>query len=149
LNCNLDWLQGVVGSTACLNPAGPEADEYLRQTGGADVVFECAGRAATVAGAPRLARRGGMAVILGVLPAGQKVDIEPFDLPFREVSVITSFLNPFAHARAADLIATEAIQVSPLVSRSLTLEAAVTAIASPALDGEIRALVVPALAIGA
>lgn len=130
----------MVGSAGCLDAAGPEADEYLRQTGGADVVFECAGLAATVAGAPRLARRGRMVVILGVLPAGQKVDIEPFDLLFREVSAITSFLNPFTRARAADLIATGAIQVAPLVSRSLTLEAAVTSIAAPALDGEFTRL---------
>jgi 2-desacetyl-2-hydroxyethyl bacteriochlorophyllide A dehydrogenase len=134
-------LAAQLGATTCLDPA--EVDEHLRQHGGGDVVFECAGLASTVAGAPRLARRGGMVVILGVLPAGQKVDIEPFDLLFREVSLITSFLNPFTHARAADLIATGAIKVAPLISRTLTLEAALDVIATPAPDGEIRALVVP------
>ncbi len=136
-------LAARLGATACLDPA--EVDEYLRQHGGADVVFECAGLAATVAGAPRLARRGGMVVILGVLPAGQMVEIEPFDLLFREVSLITSFLNPFTHARAADLIAAGAVQIAPLISRTLTLDQAATVIASPAPDGEIRALAVPAM----
>lgn len=142
-------LAARLGATLCLDPSSAEVDDHIRQTGGADVVFECAGLASTVAGAPRLARRGGIVVILGVLPAGQKVEIEPFDLLFREVSMITSFLNPFTHARAADLIATGAIQVAPLISRTLTLEAAVDVIASPAPDGEIRALVVPVPAIGA
>ena len=140
-------LAARLGATACLDPA--EVDEHIHQTGGADVVFECAGLAATVAGAPRLARRGGMVVIVGVLPAGQKVEIEPFDLLFREVSLITSFLNPFTHARAADLIATGAIQVAPLISRTLTLQQALDVIAFPPPDGEIRALVVPDPAIGA
>lgn len=135
-------LAARLGATACLDPT--EVGTYLRRHGGSDVVFECAGLAATVAGAPRLARRGGMVVILGVLPAGQKVEIEPFDLLVREISLITSFINPFTQARAADLIATGAVQVAPLISRTLTLDEAAATIAAPAPDGEIRALVVPA-----
>ena len=91
----------------------------------------------------RLARAGGTVVIVGVTPQGMKAEFEPFDLLFREVNLVSSFLNPFTHGRAADLIASGAIKVEPLISRRITLEQAPEAIANPALGGEIRTLVVP------
>ena len=119
--------------------------EALREVwpDGADLVVECAGVAATVAMSPGLARTGGRVVILGVLPQGEKVPFEPFDLLFREVQVHFSFLNPFTHARAAQMVAEGQIKVAPLVSRTLALEDAAEAIASPPLPGEVRAIVLP------
>ncbi|MBB3655244.1 L-iditol 2-dehydrogenase [Rhizobium sp. BK650] len=141
-------LAETLGATATFDPSHADAvssitgDQGLLP-GGADVVFECAGVPETIMQAPKLARRGGTAVILGVMPQGAKIEIEPFDLLFREVSLISSFLNPFTHGRAADLIATGTIKVDPLISRLITLEQAPEAIANPALSGEIRTLVVP------
>ncbi|KQQ79852.1 zinc-dependent alcohol dehydrogenase family protein [Aureimonas sp. Leaf324] len=111
--------------------------------GGADLVVEAAGVAETVAQAPRLAARGGRVLLLGVLPQGEKVEIEPFDLLFREVQFLTSFVNPFTHARAAALLAAGAIDVAPLVSRRVTLQEGAEAISARAPAGEIRVIVVP------
>lgn len=110
---------------------------------GADLVVECAGVADTVEMAPRLTRSGGRVVILGVLAAGETVRIEPFDLLFREVQLLSSFINPFTQARAAEMIATGRIDVAALVSRTLPLAEAAEAIRLPARPGEIRAIVCP------
>ncbi len=110
---------------------------------GADLVVECAGVPATVAMAPSLTRTGGRIVVLGVLPQGQQVPIEPFDLLFREIQMHYSFLNPFTHARAAEMIATGKISVAPLISRTITLDQTADAVASPPPKGEVRAIVVP------
>ena len=110
---------------------------------GADLVLECAGVAETVVMAPHLTARGGRIVILGVLPKGQMVQIEPFDLLFREITLIHSFLNPFTHARATNLIATGRIRVAPLISRVIPLEEAAEAIANPALPSDVKVLVQP------
>lgn len=109
---------------------------------GADLVFECAGVAETVAGAQRLARSGGRIVVLGVLAAGEKVAIEPFDLLFREVQMLFSFINPFTQGRAAQMIADGRIRVAPLISRLLPIDEAAAAIMEPARAGEVRALVI-------
>ncbi|MEY4983294.1 MAG: hypothetical protein RIR62_1560, partial [Pseudomonadota bacterium] len=90
-----------------------------------------------------LARSGGRAVILGVLAKGQTVAVEPFDLLFREVQLLTAFLNPFTQDRAAGLIASGRIRVEPLISRHLSLTEAAAAIAAPARPDEIRAIVMP------
>jgi L-iditol 2-dehydrogenase len=144
-------LAESLGATATADPtAGDVVDQLIGANGllpaGADVVIECAGVAETIEQAPALVRRGGTAVILGVMPQGVKTAIEPFDLLFREIKLVNSFLNPFTHGRAADLIASGKIRIEPLVSRVIGLGEAAEAIGNPARPGEIRALVVPHLA---
>ena len=110
---------------------------------GADLTLECAGVPETVTGAGALTRAGGRIVVLGVLPKGEMVPIEPFDLLFREIQLRFAFINPFTQTRAADLIATGRIAVAPLISRTMGLAEAAEAIANPALPGEVKALVIP------
>lgn len=123
--------------------AGTEAQVLEQWQSGADLVVECAGVVATVEMAPRLTRTGGRIVVLGVLPGGQPVQIEPFDLLFREIQLHFSFVNPFTHERAARLIADGKISVDPLVTRTISIGEAADAIAAPAPNGEVRAIVVP------
>ncbi|CDM58522.1 MULTISPECIES: zinc-dependent alcohol dehydrogenase family protein [Rhizobium] len=142
-----------LGATASADPSTGDIVARLTAAdgllpGGADIVIECAGVAETIEQAPRLARRGGTVVILGVMPQGMKIAVEPFDLLFREIKLVNSFLNPFTHRRAADLIASGTIKVAPLVSRRIGFNDAVEAISSPARRGEIRALVVPGVVPG-
>jgi L-iditol 2-dehydrogenase len=134
-------LAESLGATSSLNPE--ESYPVLRVSGGADVVIECAGVPDTVALAPRLARSGGTVVILGVLPQGTKVEFEPFDILFRELAILGSFINPYTHQRAASMIATGTIKVDPLISRTVSLEEAPNVICNPPAPGEIRVLVVP------
>ncbi|OCI90913.1 iditol 2-dehydrogenase [Agrobacterium sp. 13-626] len=143
-------LAETLGATVTIDPSAGDVLDLITADqgilpGGADVVFECAGLKETVEQAPRLTSRGGMTVILGVLPSGMKVEIEPFDLLFREVRIVTSFLNPFTHGRAAELIASGTIVVEPLISRTIGFDGAIEAISGPGVSGEIRTLVVPNL----
>ncbi|BCM16700.1 zinc-dependent alcohol dehydrogenase family protein [Mesorhizobium sp. J8] len=141
-------LAEALGATATIDPgagdpiaavAGPKG----LVPGGADVVLECAGVRDTVEQSVRMARAGGTVVIVGVVPQGMKVEIEPFDLLFRELKVLGSFLNPFTHGRAAQLIASGAIEVDRLISRQVSLGEAPQVIASPPAPGEVKVLVVP------
>jgi len=143
-------LAESLGATASADPSTGDIVARLTATdglvpGGADVVIECAGVAETIEQAPALARRGGTVVILGVMPQGVKVVVEPFDILFREIKLVSSFINPFTHRRAADLVASGTIKVEPLISRRIGFNDAVEAISSPARRGEIRALVVPGI----
>jgi L-iditol 2-dehydrogenase len=106
-------------------------------------VFECAGVTETVEQAPRLARSGGTAVILGVMPQGAKVSFEPFDFLFRELRILGSFINPDTHGRAAAMVASGMIKVAPLISRTIPLSEAPDSISLPPRPGEIRVMAVP------
>ena len=119
-------------------------DEAARTwPGGADLTLECAGVPETVECAPRLTRAGGRIVVLGVLPRGSTVPIEPFDLLFREIQLHFAFINPFTQVRAAKLITSGRIAITPLISRVIPLGAAAATIAEPPAPGEVKVLVVP------
>ena len=141
-------LAETLGATATIDPSAGDIIERIVGAnglvpGGVDIVIECAGVPETVVQSTRLARKGGTAVILGVMPQGAKVEIEPFDILFRELRVLGSFINPFVHRRAADLIASGSIKVAPLISRVISLDDAPDAIRNPAAPGEVKVLVVP------
>jgi L-iditol 2-dehydrogenase len=129
-----------VGAT---HTAATEAEVRALLPQGADLVLECAGVADTVEMAPRLTRAGGRVVILGVMPQGETVRIEPFDLLFREIQLLHSFINPFTQARAAAMLCADQIDVAPLISRIIPLAEAPHAIANSPLPGEVKVLVVP------
>lgn len=130
----------LVGATYT---AATEAEARARLPQGADLVLECAGVADTVEMAPRLARSGGRVVILGVMPQGETVRIEAFDLLFREIQLLHSFINPFTQARAVAMLTSGRINVAPLISRVISLSEVPQAIANPARAGEVKVLVIP------
>jgi L-iditol 2-dehydrogenase len=141
-------LAEELGATASVDPSSSDIIEEIAGPdgivpGGVDVVIECAGVAETVEQTTRLAKAGGTVVILGVMPQGAKVQIEPFDILFRELRVLGSFINPFVHRRAADLVASGAINVEKLISRRVSLDEAPDVVRNPARAGEVKVLVVP------
>jgi 2-desacetyl-2-hydroxyethyl bacteriochlorophyllide A dehydrogenase len=141
-------LAEELGATATVDPTACDIIDTVvgasgLMPGGVDVVFECAGVRETVEQSMRLAKAGGTVVVVGVMPQGMKAEFEPFDLLFRELRVLGSFLNPFTHRRAADLIASGAIEIDKLISRQVTLEKAAAVIANPPAPGEVKVLVVP------
>jgi L-iditol 2-dehydrogenase len=141
-------LAEELGATATVDPTAEDVIDAISgpaglMPGGADVVLECAGVRETVEQSMRLARAGGTVVIVGVTPQGMKAEFEPFDLLFRELKVLGSFLNPYTHRRAAELIASGAIEIDRLISRQVPLEDAAAVVANPPAPGEVKVLVVP------
>ncbi len=134
-------LAETIGATTTCDPQ--TTDPLTLVPNGADVILECAGVAETVAQAPKLAKSGGTVVIVGVMPKGEKVEFEPFDLLFRELKILGSFVNPFTHRRAADLIASGTIKVEPLISRRISLAEVPDAVANPPRPGEVKVLILP------
>jgi len=141
-------LAEEIGATASIDPSAP--DFIARAVGpngllpgGADVVIECAGVAETMEQTVHLAKPGGTVVILGVMAQGEKVSFEPFDILFRELRILGSFINPFVHKRAADLVATGAIELDKLITREISLDEAAEVIARPAGPGEVKMMYVP------
>ena len=111
--------------------------------GGVDVVFECAGVPDTVRQSLKLAKRRGTVMIVGVMPQGQTIEMEPCDIMMRELRIQGSFINPFVHRRAAALITSGAIEVGKLVSQRITLDQVPEVIWRAPLPGEVKVMVIP------
>jgi L-iditol 2-dehydrogenase len=86
-----------------------------------DVVVECVGRGETMRTAIDLAARGGRVLLFGVANPETTVDLHPFAVFHKELTICGSFINPHTQQRAIDLLEQGAIEIEPLISHRMTL----------------------------
>lgn len=88
---------------------------------GVDVAIEAVGRADTVNMAINSVRRGGKVVIFGVASPEDFLNISPFTIYFKEITISGSFVNPYTNSRALELIANKRIDVKKIISHKFSL----------------------------
>jgi L-iditol 2-dehydrogenase len=140
-----------LGATHAVDPAAGDPVQAMVGAGGiapegVDVVLECAGVPETFRQSIAIARRGGTVVVFGVMAKGTSVEVEPFDLLFRELRLETAYLNPLTHARAAKMVASGALELDRLVTRTIPLSDLPAVLAAAPGQGEVKTIVVPASA---
>jgi threonine dehydrogenase-like Zn-dependent dehydrogenase len=111
--------------------------------GGVDVAIEAAGVPETFRQAIAATRRGGTAVVFGVMSRGVRVEVEPFDLLVREIRLEAAYLNPLTHGRAAQMVADGTLELDRLVTRTIPLADLPAVLAAPPGLGEVKTMVVP------
>ena len=138
-------LAARFGSDVQVDPSRQDmAAEVAELTGvGADVVIECAGRLETAQLALKLARRGGTVLQFGVVSPDQLAAVSPYDIYYRELTVRGSFVNPFTHARAIELLASKQVEVMPLVTHRFPLDEAARAFETAQGKDAVKVLLVP------
>jgi threonine dehydrogenase-like Zn-dependent dehydrogenase len=99
--------------------------------GGADVVIEAVGSAATTRQAVAWAAPGGTVLWFGVTPPGITVPIEPNEVFQKELTIRGARINPFTHARAVALLASGQLRIEPLVTRTIGLDELPTVLEEP------------------
>jgi L-iditol 2-dehydrogenase len=136
-------LAESLGATASVDPAISDVVEAISGSsglvpGGVDVAFEAAGVEATLLQAIAVVRRAGRVVIVGAAPNSITVPISPFDLFARELLVVGSYLNPLTHGRAVQLVASGALDLEPLISKTIDLRDVPDMLSHPPATGEIK-----------
>jgi threonine dehydrogenase-like Zn-dependent dehydrogenase len=71
---------------------------------GFDFVIDAVGSSATFSQAITLAARGGTILVFGCAPMHATASVRPFDIYNRELTVVGSFINPYTHERAVNLL---------------------------------------------
>lgn len=71
---------------------------------GFDFIIDAVGSSATFEQAIAAAARGGTVMAFGVAPPSATVYVRPYDIYARELTVIGSFINPYTHGRAVNLL---------------------------------------------
>lgn len=138
-------MAGSMGANAEIDPLTQDVkDEVFRLTDvGADVVIESAGRMETAELAVTLARRGGTVLQFGVVSPDKMVKINPYDVFFRELTIRGSFVNPFTHARAVELLASKQMNVTPLVTHRFSIDRIAEALETAQSRDAIKVFIVP------
>ncbi|HEY66331.1 MAG TPA: zinc-binding dehydrogenase, partial [Caldilineae bacterium] len=113
-----------------------------RLPGGADVVIEAVGSTVTAAQALEIARRGATVLFFGVAPMGQKIEMEPFQVYQKELTIKGSALNPFTQRRALALLKGGQVRVAPLITHKIGLADLATTLATSAPPEMVKAMVI-------
>lgn len=111
-----------------------------------DVTIECCGSSVTMKNAIDYLGRGGTAVLFGVSSPDCTIELHPFDLFRREITIKSSFVNPYCHGRAAGLLATRKLHLKELVSDLIPLDEIDKAFTNHAPMGKM--LIIPSVNIG-
>ncbi len=130
-----------IASTLGLEAVPPEVLRD-RLPAGVDVVIEAVGATVTAAQALEIARRGAMILFFGVTPMGQKIEVEPFQVYQKELTIRGSALNPFTQRRALALLGSGRVNVAPLITHKIGLEDLERTLATPAPPEMVKAMVV-------
>ena len=69
-----------------------------------DVVVDCSGSAAAIENAFSLLRRGGKMSVFSCCPTDVKVSFSPFELYRKELTLVSSFVNPGTFSRAIEMV---------------------------------------------
>ncbi len=133
-----------LGATHTVDASGDAvADIHRLLPDGVDVSIECAGVAETFSQSIAATRRGGTVVIFGVMPQGEMVSVSPYDLLVKELRLESAWLNPATHARAAQLVASNALALDALITRTIPLRDLPAVLRAPPAFGEVKIMVTP------
>jgi L-iditol 2-dehydrogenase len=89
---------------------------------GVNIAIECVGIKQTMQQAVQSVCKGGTIMMFGLTPPGCEIPLKPFDVFRRELTIKSSFINPFTQARAIELLGSGRIQVKELISRIVSLD---------------------------
>lgn len=109
-------LATQLGATEAVNP-----EELERRKDGFDVVIECVGRKDSMTQAVKMAKKGGTVLLFGVSAPDTKIEVQPFDIFSKELTIKGSFINPHTHDLAISLVQQGKIQIKPLLSHQFSM----------------------------
>jgi len=89
---------------------------------GVDVAIEAVGKPETISQAIGITRKGGRVNIFGVSPQDAVLDVKPFALYAKELTITTSYRSPFTFQRSVDLASSGKVALKPLITHVLPLE---------------------------
>ena len=95
------------GAEIVIDPKKEDPTEVVKSLTdgrGADVVIEAAGSPTATKQALSMIGRGGRIVLFGINPQGQEVPIQPFDITFRQIEIVGSFISNYTFHAALQLL---------------------------------------------
>ncbi|MEI0532032.1 zinc-dependent alcohol dehydrogenase family protein [Brachyspira pilosicoli] len=112
------------GANIVIDPINDNTEDILKNNNifNIDKVIDCAGKVQTAEYSIKYAGKGAEIMLFGLTAPDDEVKIKPFDMFQKELTIKTSFVNPYAFERAADLLARGIIDVSEIITDIVDLE---------------------------
>lgn len=128
-----------LGADYVVNPTTEDIFEVLKtnEIRKINVVIECVGRPETMTDAIKYAGQGSNVVFFGLTEPDCEIPIKPFDIFQRELNITASFVNPFTHGRAVDLVNSHKLKLKELISDYIPLDEIETAFEIAGKNGKM------------
>jgi threonine dehydrogenase-like Zn-dependent dehydrogenase len=112
-----------LGADLCIDPIHEDVKAILKEHGihRVNTVIECAGLPQTIAQAIDLAGKQSVVMMFGLTKPDDEVAIKPFEIFQKEVVLKASYINPYTHQRALNLINAKRLDVSSMVHKVCSL----------------------------
>lgn len=112
-----------LGATKTIDPLNEDVKEMLdAYCDNVDVVIECVGSVRTQADAIRFAGKGATVMFFGLAAPEESFPLRPDDVFKKELTVTSSFINPYTFERAIQILETGQIRLKELITTVLPLE---------------------------
>lgn len=112
------------GANILIDPVNDNTESVLKNNNifNIDKIIDCAGKVQTAEYSIKYAGKGAEIMLFGLTAPDDEVKIKPFEMFQKELTIKTSFVNPYAFERAADLLARGIIDVSEIITDIVDLE---------------------------
>lgn len=113
-----------LGADFAFNPLEENPWDILSKNGirEINVAIECVGRKETMMDAFRFISPAGHILLFGLTAPDCEIPFKPYEIFQKELTVTASFVNPFTHGRAADLLNTGKMHLAELISDRFELD---------------------------
>ncbi|MCC8125946.1 MAG: zinc-dependent alcohol dehydrogenase family protein [Clostridiales bacterium] len=113
-----------LGADVCIDPAAQDVKTELELSGITDinVVIECVGRPSTIQEAIEIAGNKAVVMMFGLTAPDEKIQVEPYMIFRKELTLKSSYINPYTQKRALELIDSGKIDVESMVCDTCGLE---------------------------
>ena len=125
-----------VTADIALDPKADNIPEALKKQGleQIDVVIECVGRPETIEQAIALAGKYSTVMMFGLTKPDAEISVKPFEIFKKEITLKSSYINPYTFPAAIKLIESEKLDVSSMIYKTEPL----TELPSILADGKRR-----------
>lgn len=121
-----------LGATKTINPIEEDVeavlDEYCENV---DVVIECVGNIHTQADAVRFAGKGATVMYFGLASPEESYPLKPDDVFKKELTITSSFINPYTFERAIRVLESGTIELKSLITNIVPLDDIVDVFTKP------------------
>ena len=85
-------------------------------------MIECVGKKATIEQSLQLAGKGAVIMLFGLTEPACEIPLRPYELFRKELTITSSFINPYTFNRAIALLASQRIHVKDLIADIIDLD---------------------------
>ncbi len=122
-----------LGADIVIDPINEDVKKVLEanESNQLDVVIECVGKTATIEQAIDIAGKYSTVMMFGLTEPEAKIAVKPFEIFKKEITLKSSFINPYTFPAAIKLIESGKIDVSSMIYKTARLSELPLILASP------------------